>query len=527
MKKLSISSLLYLLCTFAFAQWNNSGDNQTSGNLTVSGTANVGALNMLSNDGQTGFYIQKPTATGEPFRILLGYANIDGGIMLGRTDWISKVLVPWKLGVNTTTPQKFFEVKTGLNNYVSVGETLGTATNNNYSGIHFGYLESGNVSYRKSALVFERVDGNARGKVHILNNSISDASSASLSDSKLTIDYDGNVGISNSSPLEKIHVGGSGRVNARIGRWASFGETYSGLATIIGTNAKASNQTIHRMEFIETTGDGAKAIKMQYNEGISFHAVQGGVTAGQEFAGYERMRIDNTGNVLINTHSTANTTGDKLQIGGEGNLNIRLGRWGALGETSGAIATVLGNNVKASPASYNKMEFISSTPDGGKAIKLQYDQGITFHTYQGSTTIGQEFNGYERMRIDNNGNVGIGTTAPSAYRLAVNGKAIAEEIVVKLYGNWPDYVFEPEYKLPSLFELEQYIKANKHLPEVPSAEHVKENGLSVGEMNAILLKKVEELTLHLIEVNKVLLKQQADMLTQKEMIETLKKELNK
>jgi hypothetical protein len=73
---------------------------------------------------------------------------------------------------------------------------------------------------------------------------------------------------------------------------------------------------------------------------------------------------------------------------------------------------------------------------------------------------------------------------------------------VKLQTNWPDYVFEPEYKLPSLLELEQYIKANKHLPEVPSAEQVKENGLSVGEMNAILLMKVEELTLHLIELKR-------------------------
>jgi hypothetical protein len=100
------------------------------------------------------------------------------------------------------------------------------------------------------------------------------------------------------------------------------------------------------------------------------------------------------------------------------------------------------------------------------------------------------------------GNVGIGTTDPKGYKLAIAGKAIAEEIVVKLQGAWPDYVFEKDYTLPSLTQLDQYIQKNKHLPDVPSAEEVKTNGVSVGEMNLILLKKVEELTLHLIEANK-------------------------
>ena len=100
------------------------------------------------------------------------------------------------------------------------------------------------------------------------------------------------------------------------------------------------------------------------------------------------------------------------------------------------------------------------------------------------------------------GNVGIGTTDPKGYKLAVAGKTVTEEVVVKLQANWPDYVFDSEYKLLSLSEVEQYIKANKHLPEVPSALQIRENGLSVGEMNTLLLKKVEELTLHLIELKK-------------------------
>jgi hypothetical protein len=67
---------------------------------------------------------------------------------------------------------------------------------------------------------------------------------------------------------------------------------------------------------------------------------------------------------------------------------------------------------------------------------------------------------------------------------------------------WPDYVFSRNYKLPSLSEVEQFITENQHLPNVPSAAEVKENGIELGEMNAILLQKVEELTLYIIALQK-------------------------
>lgn len=105
-----------------------------------------------------------------------------------------------------------------------------------------------------------------------------------------------------------------------------------------------------------------------------------------------------------------------------------------------------------------------------------------------------------------NGNVGIGTATPNA-KLAVNGNIRAKEIKVETV-NWPDYVFAKDYQLPSLQETEQHIKEKGHLPGIPSAEEVKSNGIDLGEMNAKLLKKIEELTLHLIELNKVVEKQQ-------------------
>lgn len=85
--------------------------------------------------------------------------------------------------------------------------------------------------------------------------------------------------------------------------------------------------------------------------------------------------------------------------------------------------------------------------------------------------------------------------------LSYDGMLMAKEVKVTLSG-WPDYVFGEDYKLMSLGETEEYIKENGHLPGVPSAQEVEEEGLSLGEMNARLMQKVEELTLHVIELQK-------------------------
>ncbi|MGF7076258.1 hypothetical protein [Mucilaginibacter sp. 3215] len=100
------------------------------------------------------------------------------------------------------------------------------------------------------------------------------------------------------------------------------------------------------------------------------------------------------------------------------------------------------------------------------------------------------------------GNVGIGTSDTKGYKLAVNGSAIATAVFVKLYSTWPDYVFKPTYQLRPLAEVKTYIDQNQHLPEVPSADEIAKDGLNLGETNKLLMKKVEELTLYLIDNEK-------------------------
>ena len=97
-----------------------------------------------------------------------------------------------------------------------------------------------------------------------------------------------------------------------------------------------------------------------------------------------------------------------------------------------------------------------------------------------------------------NGNVGIGTNDTHGYRLAVNGNIHTQEVKVDMTG-WPDFVFRPAYKLMPLHDVKAYIDRNGHLPELSPAEEVNRSGIELGAMNKLLIKKVEELTLYLLE----------------------------
>jgi len=108
---------------------------------------------------------------------------------------------------------------------------------------------------------------------------------------------------------------------------------------------------------------------------------------------------------------------------------------------------------------------------------------------------------------DSTDNIGIGTNNTQGYKLAVNGTAIFTKVKVKTAGTWPDYVFEKGYALPGLAELERYLATHKHLPDMVSAAEAQKDGIDVAAQQAALLKKVEELTLYLIEENKQLKEQ--------------------
>ena len=106
------------------------------------------------------------------------------------------------------------------------------------------------------------------------------------------------------------------------------------------------------------------------------------------------------------------------------------------------------------------------------------------------------------------GSVGVGTIDTYGYALAVAGKILTEEVMIKHPDDWYDNVLQDEYKLRDLKELERFINQHGHLPDIPSEKQVKESGISLGEMEGLLLKKIEELTLYTLQQQKMIEKQQ-------------------
>jgi len=138
-------------------------------------------------------------------------------------------------------------------------------------------------------------------------------------------------------------------------------------------------------------------------------------------------------------------------------------------------------------------------------------------------------NNADRLWVDSVGYVTIGgkigPTLNGPYKLAVKGRVAATDFNVVASGSWPDYVFADDYKLKSLEETEAFIKANKHLPNIPAAALIEKEGFALGDMQKRMMEKIEELTLHLIESNKQINQLTAVQSESKQQIDELKQQV--
>ncbi len=163
----------------------------------------------------------------------------------------------------------------------------------------------------------------------------------------------------------------------------------------------------------------------------------------------------------------------------------------------------------------NTTHFVAQTTGGTNSWARYYMRSNSQSWFIGTSEnfIGNQFYiadetfGHTRFSIQPNngliwmtGSVGINTNNTAGYALAVNGNIRSKEVVVE--SGWADYVFEKEYKLMTLDELKIFIQKNKHLPNIPSAKEVSENGLQVGNMQRMMMEKIEELTLYILELKK-------------------------
>jgi len=158
--------------------------------------------------------------------------------------------------------------------------------------------------------------------------------------------------------------------------------------------------------------------------------------------------------------------------------------------------------------SNSKIHLTAYLPNAWKAVSVSFDVVVSSGldtVALGSTSVldssGELVISEPTYESNFDGKLGIGTTNPGE-ALTVKGKVHAEEVIVNLNVPGPDYVFEEDYDLPTLAEIETFIKANKHLPEVLSAAEMEEEGIILGDMNMLLLKKIEEMTLLMIEMEK-------------------------
>lgn len=163
-----------------------------------------------------------------------------------------------------------------------------------------------------------------------------------------------------------------------------------------------------------------------------------------------------------------------------------------------------------------------SDDTGGKAHELAFGDDSKIYLRSGYESTG--WGSWRALMVSNeSGNFGIGTTNPTDM-LTVAGKIGAREIKVSTNAG-ADFVFEPDYKLGNLTELEKFVKTNKHLPEIPTAKEMIENGVNLGELNIKLLQKVEELTLHLIEKDKQMNTLQAVVDEQTKILKEIRKKI--
>ncbi|WP_417799966.1 hypothetical protein [Tenacibaculum sp.] len=156
---------------------------------------------------------------------------------------------------------------------------------------------------------------------------------------------------------------------------------------------------------------------------------------------------------------------------------------------------------------------------------LSWEASKTIVGAQSTKDLSLFANGTEKMIIKTNGNVGVGTTTTGSHKLAVEGSIGAREIKVEGSG-WSDFVFEKEYELPTLKEVESHIKEKGHLKDIPSAKEVEKNGFYLGAMDAKLLQKIEELTLYTIQQEKKINNQKNKLDNQKENLKDYKELLN-
>ncbi|MDF1699080.1 MAG: hypothetical protein P1U56_24720 [Saprospiraceae bacterium] len=451
----------------------------------VIGSESFGIRSQTTSYG--GMYLETSGATGRPFygyatdslsRMWHYYDGASGSWHLYNSGIRMTVMNGGNVGVGNTTPLEKLHVQ-------------GSIRMDGGSPVFQFYHQGGAKAELRHTSNSFYINNKMNGTMHLQTNN----------STKMSIQNDGDIGIGTISPISKLHVYGDqwnlgagegilslGSATNRLSMGVAIAGIGAGTARIY---AKGNSNTL-------ILGGGTKDVLTV--EGDSENV---GIGITDPNYTLDILSDDLRGINLINQYSgnsvkygarfesSSAGNGQKYGIYGlaYGNSSQTSGIYGGrfLGSGNGSSATVFGIYAQASASgtgNHYAMYTTASTSNPGPNTRswALYSVGNSYFSNE--------------VRIGNiNGATG--------YRLSVDGKIMSEELKVQMSNEWPDYVFEKDYKLKSTDEIEMFITENGHLPGVPSANDVEEEGgIHVGEMNRILLEKVEELTLLLIEQNK-------------------------
>ena len=320
----------------------------------------------------------------------------------------------------------------------------------------------------------------------------------------------GNVGIGHSNPdmkldvrtsdvyVSRFHYNSTSTLSGiRIGRASSYGDLVTstngfGIGTgTSGSGLPLNSQNVSDLNFFISNSSGY----------VGF-----GTTSPNA-----KITLEGDGSTLGSASINLKHSGNGMSIGLSTNNNLVVGN--SWNPESGTYLTILdgSGNVGIGTTSPTFKLHTNSTGTNNVALFESTDAYALLHLKDNTSTdselirrLGDKTGFYsgavEHIKLDGTGNVGIGTATPES-KLAVNGQIRATEVkVLTDVNSVPDFVFEPEYELRTLQETKEYITKNKHLPEIPSAAEIGENGIDLGDMNMRLLMKIEELTLYQIEL---------------------------
>lgn len=341
-----------------------------------------------------------------------------------------------------------------------------------------------------SALQFQQ---QSNTKVAIGDNVISFYTGAA---ERMTLDANGNLGLGTTAPTAKLHISDGDLLLQNL----TSGYPRLWLKDVSGNNTL-------KFDYNSISGDGDNLyIRSGATNVLALNDNGGNVGIGTSSPSY-LLDIESLNTPRIQLQDLTNAV--KLDLGADDNR--------AFIQTQGA------HNIDFYTNSIYRMTInsVGQVGIGTNAPTAKFHL-VGNNTWGGGMRITNASNywdiavdgGGDRFYIGNDqsmdlvinassGNVGIGTAGPS-HKLHVVGNAHASTYSADSPPSWPDYVFQDSYELNNIQELEKYIKDHHHLPEIPSAKEVKENGVNLVSMQAKLLQKIEELTLYVIEQNKQL-----------------------